>query len=147
MAIPLSMLISFMILSMLDITLNFIVLFSLILALGMLVDNAIVIIENTYKFLEEGNDLISAAKLGSREVALPITTSTITTLMVFGLMLFWTGVIGDFMKYLPITLIVTLSSSLFVALVINPVIASKFMKLEEKHKDKNSLMSKLLSPV
>lgn len=132
---------------MLDITLNFIVLFSLILALGMLVDNAIVIIENTYKFLEEGNDLISAAKLGSREVALPITTSTITTLMVFGLMLFWTGVIGDFMKYLPITLIVTLSSSLFVALVINPVIASKFMKLEEKHKDKNSLMSKLLSPV
>lgn len=146
-AIPLSMLISFLILSILNITLNFIVLFSLILALGMLVDNAIVIIENTYKFLEEGNDLISAAKLGSREVAWPITTSTITTLMVFGPMLFWPGVIGDFMKYLPITLIVTLSSSLFVALVINPVIASKFMKLEAKQKGKKTLLSKLFSPV
>ncbi len=131
-AIPLSMLISFIILSALGITLNFIVLFSLILALGMLVDNAIVIIENIYKFLEEGNDLITASKLGSKEVAWPITTSTLTTLMAFAPLMFWPGVVGDFMEYLPLTLIVTLSSSLFVALVINPVVASKYMKLEKK---------------
>ena len=88
-AIPLSMLISFIVLSMLDITLNFVVLFALILALGMLVDNAIVIIENTYKFLEEGSDLLTAAKKGAKEVAWPITTSTLTTLMVFTPLMFW----------------------------------------------------------
>lgn len=146
-AIPLSMLISFIILSALSITLNFIVLFSLILALGMLVDNAIVIIENIYKFLEEGNDLITAAKLGAKEVAWPISTSTLTTLMAFAPLLFWPGVVGDFMEYLPLTLIVTLSSSLFVALVINPVVASKFMQLEQKAKESNSLLSKLLRPL
>lgn len=145
-AIPLSMLISFLVLSALNITLNFIVLFSLILALGMLVDNAIVIIENIYKFLEEGNDLITAAKLGAQEVAWPISTSTLTTLMAFAPMLFWPGVVGDFMEYLPLTLIVTLSSSLFVALVINPVVASKFMKLEQKNKKYNSVFSKILLP-
>ncbi len=147
-AIPLSMLISFIVLSVLGITLNFIVLFSLILALGMLVDNAIVIIENIYKFLEEGSDLITAAKEGAREVAWPITTSTLTTLMVFSPLLFWPGVVGDFMSYLPITLIVTLSSSLFVGLVINPVVASKFMKIAElKEHDRNTLVGKLLLPV
>lgn len=146
-AIPLSMLISFIILSTLGITLNFVVLFALILALGMLVDNAIVIIENIYKFLEEGNDLITAAKLGSAEVAWPITTSTLTTLMAFGPMLFWPGVVGDFMSYLPITLIITLSSSLFVALVINPVLASKYMKLEKRGYKTKTVFDKMMSPV
>ncbi|MCF6268855.1 MAG: efflux RND transporter permease subunit [Melioribacteraceae bacterium] len=146
-AIPLSMLISFTVLSMLDITLNFVVLFALILALGMLVDNAIVVIENTYKFLEEGNDLLTAAKEGAKEVAWPITTSTLTTLMVFGPLMFWPGVIGDFMKYLPITLIVTLSASLFVALVINPVLASKYMKLEKKGEESNSFFGKIFRPI
>lgn len=138
-AIPLSMLISFVILSLFGITLNFIVLFSLILALGMLVDNAIVIIENIYKFLEEGKPLIEAAKEGAKEVAWPITTSTLTTLTAFAPMLFWPDIIGDFMKYLPITLIVTLSSSLFVALVINPVFASVYMKLETEESRKSFL--------
>jgi len=147
-AIPLSMLISFIVLSMLDITLNFVVLFALILALGMLVDNAIVIIENTYKFLEEGSDLLTAAKQGAKEVAWPITTSTLTTLMVFAPLMFWPGIIGDFMKYLPITLIITLSASLFVALVINPVLASKYMKLEKKGEQKSkSFWSKMISPL
>ncbi|MBL1211782.1 MAG: efflux RND transporter permease subunit [Ignavibacteriae bacterium] len=146
-AIPLSMLISFIILSALNITLNFIVLFSLILALGMLVDNAIVIIENIYKFLEDGHDLASAAKLGSKEVAWPITTSTLTTLMAFSPLLIWPGVVGDFMVYLPITLIVTLSSSLFVALVINPVFASKFMKLEQNNNKPKTFFGKMLQPI
>ncbi|MBN1300444.1 MAG: efflux RND transporter permease subunit [Melioribacteraceae bacterium] len=142
-AIPLSMLISFVILSALNITLNFVVLFSLILALGMLVDNAIVIVENIYKFLEDGNDLLTASKLGAKEVAWPISTSTLTTLMAFGPLLFWPGVVGDFMQYLPITLIVTLSSSLFVALIINPVVASKFMKLESKNNKPKSILGRL----
>jgi multidrug efflux pump subunit AcrB len=147
-AIPLSMLISFAILSALGYTLNFIVLFSLILALGMLVDNAIVIIENIYKFLEEGVTLIEAAKKGAAEVAWPITTSTLTTVLAFFPMLFWPGVVGDFMKYLPITVIITLSSSLFVALVINPVFASKYMKLEHPGIDKpETLLQKIVSPL
>ncbi len=137
-AIPLSMLLSFVILSALGITLNFVVLFSLILALGMLVDNAIVIIENIYKFLEDGNGLIEAAKQGAKEVAWPVTTSTMTTLMAFSPLMFWPGIVGDFMLYLPLTLIVTLASSLFVALIINPVFASKFMKLESVEDMKKS---------
>ncbi len=146
-AIPLSMLISFAVLSVLNITLNFVVLFSLILALGMLVDNAIVIVENIYKFLEEGNNLIQAAKLGAREVAWPITTSTLTTLMAFSPLMFWPGIVGDFMGYLPLTLIITLASSLFVALVINPVIASKFMKIEKKGNESKGVFSKLAKPL
>jgi multidrug efflux pump len=146
-AIPLSMLISFIILSALNITLNFVVLFSLILALGMLVDNAIVIIENIYKFLEEDHGLIEAAKLGAKEVAWPITTSTLTTLMAFSPLLFWPGIVGDFMGYLPLTLIVTLASSLFVALVINPVMASKFMKLEQKGNDGKGVLRLILKPL
>ncbi len=146
-AIPLSMLISFIVLSALGITLNFIVLFSLILALGMLVDNAIVVIENIYKFLEEGKGLIEAAKLGTAEVAWPITTSTLTTLTAFAPMLFWPGVVGDFMEFLPTTLIITLASSLFVALVINPVFASKYMKLESKEIPTKTIWDKILKPL
>ncbi|MEJ2505898.1 MAG: efflux RND transporter permease subunit, partial [Ignavibacteriaceae bacterium] len=120
-AIPLSMLMSFFILQAIDVTLNMVVLFSLILALGMLVDNAIVIIENIYKFLEEGHSLVEAAKLGTAEVGWPVFTSTMTTVAGFFPMLFWPGVVGDFMMYIPLVLITTLLSSLFVALVINPV--------------------------
>lgn len=145
-AIPLSMLISFVVFSAMNITLNFIVLFSLVLALGMLVDNAIVIIENIYKFLEEGNGLIKSAKLASAEVAWPITTSTLTTLIAFAPLLFWPGVVGDFMWYLPVTLIITLSSSLFVALVINPVVASKFMKLSHRDHKPVTVFDKIIHP-
>jgi multidrug efflux pump subunit AcrB len=118
-AIPFSMLLSFIILYALGITLNMVVLFSLTLALGMLVDNAIVIIENVYRYMEQGVPRIQAAMKATSEVAYPVIGSTITTLAAFFPMLFWPGIMGEFMKYLPITLIVTLSSSLFVAMVIN----------------------------
>ncbi|MCP3892784.1 MAG: efflux RND transporter permease subunit [Desulfobulbaceae bacterium] len=131
MAIPFSMLITFTILSLLDITLNMVVLFSLTLALGMLVDNAIVIIENCYRFMEQGAGRVEAVMKATSEVAYPVIGSTLTTLAAFSPMLFWPGIMGEFMSYLPLTLIITLSSSLFVALVINPAIASMFMKVKK----------------
>ena len=145
-AIPLSILMSFFILQAMDVTLNMVVLFSLILGLGMLVDNAIVIIENIYKFLEEGHSLVEAAKLGTREVAWPVFTSTMTTVAGFFPMLFWPGVVGDFMMYIPLVLITTLLSSLFVALVINPVFASVMMKLEHPDQKPETLFQKLVQP-
>jgi multidrug efflux pump len=127
-AIPLSMFMAFMILGAMGVTLNLIVLFSLILALGMLVDNGIVVVENIYRHMDEGLKPIIAAKQGVGEVALPIITSTLTTLAAFLPLAFWPGMMGEFMKYLPITLIIVLGSSLFVALVINPVLTAVFMK-------------------
>ena len=128
-AIPLSMFMSFMILSALGITFNVMVLFSLVLALGMLVDNGIVVVENIYRLMDEGEPPIRAAKLGVGEVARPIIASTATTLAAFLPLAIWPGIIGEFMKYLPITLMIVLSSSLFVALVINPVLTAVFMKV------------------
>ncbi len=124
MIIPLSMLITFFLVQALGYTLNMIVLFSLILVLGMLVDNAIVIVENIYRHLQLGYGLTEASILGAREVAWPVTTSTLTTVCAFFPMMFWPGVMGDFMKYLPITLTLGLLASLFVGLVFNPVICS-----------------------
>jgi multidrug efflux pump len=129
-SIPSSMFLSFMVLKVMDISMNMVVLFSLILALGMLVDNAIVVVENIYRFLEEGWDRTLAAKKATGEVAVPIIAATATTLAAFTPLLFWPGEIGDFMGYLPKTLIVTLTSSLFVALVIVPTLCAMFMKLD-----------------
>lgn len=129
-AIPLSMLMSFIILSMLNITINMMVLFALILALGMLVDNGIVTIENIYRFYSQGRSADNASKFGVGEIAVPIISSTATTLAAFFPLLFWDSIMGEFMKFLPITLIAVLGSSLFVALVINPVLASMFIKDE-----------------
>ena len=131
-AIPFSMLISFAVLQAFGITLNMVVLFSLILALGMLVDNAIVIVENIYRHLEEGKGRVEAAKTAASEVGWPIIASTVTTLCAFGPMLFWPDIMGEFMKFLPITLIVVLSASLFVALVINPVICSSYLRVGKR---------------
>jgi CzcA family heavy metal efflux pump len=131
-AIPLSMLISFIVIGMLGYTLNMIVLFSLILALGMLVDNAVVIVENIYRHHSEGKGLLLAAREATQEVGMPVITSTITTLLVFLPMIFWPGIVGEFMKFLPITLVITLASSLFVALVFNPTIASGYLKVDKK---------------
>ncbi len=130
MAIPLSMLLSFTVLQIIGVTLNMVVLFSLTLALGMLVDNAIVIVENIYRFMEQGAGRVEAAMKATAEVAYPVIGSTVTTLAAFSPMLFWPGIMGEFMGFLPQTLIVTLSSSLFVALVINPALASLFMKVK-----------------
>ncbi|MDT0631932.1 efflux RND transporter permease subunit [Rubrivirga litoralis] len=129
-AIPLSMLVSFLVFLVMGTTLNMVVLFSLIIALGMLVDNAVVVVENIYRFVEEGYERWEAVRLGVGEVGGAVVASTATTLGVFGPMLFWPGLIGEFMSYLPLTLIVTLTSSLFVALVINPVITGYFVQVE-----------------
>jgi multidrug efflux pump subunit AcrB len=138
-AIPFSFFISFIILQAMGITLNMVVLFSLILALGMLVDNAIVMVENIYRHLEEGKDRVEAARIAAKEVGWPIIASTVTTLCAFGPMLFWPDIMGEFMSYLPKTLIIVLSASLFVALVINPVVASATLKAggRRSRKDKD----------
>lgn len=133
-AIPLSMFLGIAILNYAGVTLNMMVLFSLILALGLLVDNGIVVVENIYRIYTEGKERITASRLGVGEVALPIITSTATTLMAFLPLIFWQSIIGEFMKYLPITLVIVLSSSLFVGLVVNPVMTSTFMKLENLEK-------------
>ena len=137
-AIPISMLLSFTILSTLGATINMMVLFSLILALGMLVDNAIVVIENIYRFLDKGYTVFQAAKLAVGEIAVAIISSTATTLAAFFPLLFWNDVMGEFMKYMPITLIVVLTSSLIVALIIIPVFTSAIVKdgAEEKKPDR-----------
>ena len=138
-SIPMSMFLSFILLSIVGITMNMVVLFSLILALGMLVDNAIVVVENIYRYLEEGYDNFEAAKKGTGEVAVPIITGTFTTIAAFAPMVFWPGITGEFMSYLPKTLIITLGSSLFVGLVINPVICALFMNVEHEENKKPSL--------
>jgi len=137
MAIPFSMLLTFTILYLLGITLNMVVLFSLTLALGMLVDNAIVIVENCYRFMEQGAGRVEAAMKATSEVASPVIGSTVTTIAAFSPMLFWPGIMGEFMRYLPLTLIITLASSLFVALIINPAMASLFMKVKKRDNRKS----------
>ncbi len=142
-AIPLSMLLSFTILSFMGVTLNTMVLFSLVIALGMLVDNGIVVVENVYRLMDEGMSRIQATKEGVGEVAMPIIASTATTLAAFFPLILWDGIMGEFMKYLPITLIIVLSSSLFVALIINPMLISLYMKVVPKKEDNNSVLNKL----
>lgn len=137
MAIPFSMLLSFTIMSLLGITMNMVVLFSLILAVGMLVDNGIVIVENIYRLHCEGLSRIEAARRGAAEVAWPVATSTLTTLAAFSPLLFWPDIIGEFMSYIPQTLIITLASSLFVALVVNPAICSVLIKKGKHNFDDN----------
>jgi len=142
-AIPLSMFLSFSILSFMGVTLNTMVLFSLVIALGMLVDNGIVVVENVYRLMDEGYPRIQAAKLGVGEVAMPIIASTATTLAAFLPLILWEGIMGEFMKWLPITLIIVLSSSLFVALIINPMLISVYMKVVPKKESKVPFIAKL----
>ncbi len=130
-SIPTSMFLSFIVLGLLGVSMNMIVLVSVILALGMVVDNAIVIVENIHRFLEDGWDRKSACKKATGEVAAPVIVATATTLAAFTPLLFWPGVMGDFMGYLPLTLIITLTSSLFVALVIVPALCSVFLGRED----------------
>jgi len=127
-AIPMSMLLAFIVMSLMGMTLNMVVLFGLILGVGMLVDNGIVIVENIYRLHGAGLSRIEAARRGASEVAWPVITSTLTTLVVLSPLLFWPDIMGQFMGYVPRTLIITLSCSLFVALVINPAVCSVFIK-------------------
>ena len=130
-AIPLSMFISFLLLNLAGVSLNIMVLFSLVLALGMLVDNGIVVVENVYRLMDEGMGRFEATKKGVGEVAWPIIASTATTLAAFVPLALWPGIMGEFMQYLPITLMIVLGSSLLVALVINPVLIAVLMKTEQ----------------
>jgi multidrug efflux pump len=139
-AIPLSMLMSLFILSSFGFTMNTMVLFGLVMGLGMLVDNGIVVVENVYSLMSEGMPRKKAAKQGMGEIAWPIIASTATTLAAFFPLGLWPGLIGKFMIYFPITLSVVLGSSLFVALIINSMLTSKFMKTEEKSLTKKKLI-------
>ncbi len=137
-AIPLSMLMGIAILNFSGTTLNMMVLFSLILALGMLVDNGIVIVENVYRlYSEKGKTKDQASKEGTGEVATAIIASTATTVAAFIPLMFWPSLMGEFFKYLPITLIIVLSSSLFVALVVNPVLTSDLIMIGNSERSAN----------
>ncbi len=146
-AIPMSMFLSFMILGLMGSRINMIVLFALILALGMLVDNAIVVVENIYRFVDRGYGKLEAARRAVGEIAIPIITSTATTLAAFFPLLFWDSIMGEFMKYLPLTLIIVLSSSLFVALVIIPVISSTFIKAGDQNPKPNIKRSLIITGI
>lgn len=136
-AIPMSMLMGILVLSMTGVTMNIVVLFSLILALGLLVDNAIVVVENIFRYMQEGYSGLEAAKYGAGEVAIPIIASTATTLAAFLPLAFWPGIMGEFMQFMPLTLIIVLTSSLFVALVINTVFTSRFMKVDARAEEQS----------
>ncbi|MCZ2444542.1 MAG: efflux RND transporter permease subunit [Flavobacteriales bacterium] len=131
---PLSMAIAFMIMPGIDFTLNIVVLFSFLLALGIIVDDAIVVIENTHRILHKYDfGIEKSASYAAGSVFIPVLSGTLTTLGPFFPLLFWPGTIGSFMKFLPVTLILTLGASLLVAFVINPVFAVSFMKRDEHH--------------
>ena len=134
-AIPASMLLGVLVLAVLGFTLNMIVLFSLILVLGMLVDNAIVIIENIYRHLEMGKNIFEASVVGTQEVALAVAASTATTVAAFLPMVFWSGIMGQFMGYLPKTVIVVLLASLAIAVLVLPVATASYMKRVGGNKD------------
>lgn len=128
-SVPLSMFIAFIFMPSIGFSMNMIVLFAFLLALGIVVDDAIVVIENTHRIFDNGKvDIKTAAKKAAGEVFLPVLSGTVTTLAPFIPLAFWPGIIGKFMFFLPITLIITLLASLFVAYIINPVFAVDFMK-------------------
>ncbi|MFI5163105.1 MAG: efflux RND transporter permease subunit [Sphingobacteriales bacterium] len=128
-SVPLSCFIAFLVMPVIGFTLNMIVLFSFLLALGIVVDDAIVVIENTHRIFANGRMPIKeAAKMAAGEVFLPVFSGTMTTLAPFVPLAFWNSLIGHFMFFLPITLIITLLASLVVAYIMNPVFAVDFMK-------------------
>lgn len=144
-SVPLSMFIAFITMPALgalfgfNFTMNMIVLFSFLLGLGIVVDDAIVVIENTHRIFNNGKvPIVKAAKAAAGEVFMPVLSGTLTTLAPFVPLLFWPGIIGEFMFFLPVTLIITLLASLVVAYIINPVFAVDFMEIEdhETHKPK-----------
>ncbi len=141
-SVPLSVFVAFLFLPIGDavigtpVTLNFIVLFALLFGLGIIVDDAIVVIENTHRIYNNGKvPIIRSAKEAAGEIFIPVLAGTATTLAPFFPLLFWKGIIGKFMIYLPTMLILTLAASLIVAFIFNPVFAVSFMKPEGKEFD------------
>jgi multidrug efflux pump subunit AcrB len=129
-AVPLSMAMAYLVIPNIGFTMNMMVMFAFIFALGIVVDDAIVVIENTHRMHRSHPDIKVAAKLAAGEVFLPILSGTLTTLAPFFPLAFWPGIVGQFMHYLPVTLIITLFASLFVAYIFNPVFAVSFMAHE-----------------
>jgi multidrug efflux pump len=127
-AIPSSFLLGILLLSLFGLTVNIVVLFSLILAVGMLVDDAIIVTEFAERRMAEGMDKKDAYALAAHRMAGPVIAATMTRIAAFSPLLFWPGIVGEFMKYLPITLIVTLASSMLYALVFTPTLGSIFGK-------------------
>ncbi len=142
-SVPLSVFVAFIFLPIADsiigtsVTLNFIVLFALLFGLGIIVDDAIVVIENTHRIYNNGKvPIVRSAKEAAGEVFIPVLAGTATTLAPFFPLLFWKGLIGKFMIYLPTVLILTLAASLIVAFFFNPVFAVSFMRPEGKEYEK-----------
>ena len=131
-AIPVSLLLSFILIKAFGMSMNMVVLFSLILALGNLVDVSIVVVENIYRYLEEGWDRVTAAKKATGEMAMPVIGSTLTNMVGFVPLIFWPGIVGEFMGYLPKTLIICLTAAAFTALIIVPTLCAMYMKLEHE---------------
>jgi len=128
-SIPLAMALSLIFLPFIGFTMNMLVMFAFIFALGIIVDDAIVVIENTHRIFKKDNlDIVTASKAAAGEVFVPILSGTLTTLAPFFPLCFWPGIVGDFMFYIPITIIIALFASLVVAYIINPVFAVSFMK-------------------
>jgi multidrug efflux pump subunit AcrB len=142
-SVPLSMFLAFLVMPTLGFSLNMIVLFSFLLALGIVVDDAIVVIENTHRIFSQGKGkmpIVIAAKKAAGEVFLPVLSGTLTTLAPFVPLAFWQGIVGKFMFFLPVTLIITLLASLLVAYIINPVFAVDFMThSEDDHSRKRGI--------
>lgn len=135
-SVPISSFLAFIVLPSLGFTLNTIVLFSFLLALGIVVDDAIVVIENTHRiFHQNKKNVIASAKEAAGEIFLPVLAGTLTTIAPFIPLAFWPGIVGKFMYFLPITLIIVLVASLLVAFIINPVFAVTFMKKESTDLD------------
>ncbi|MFC6877237.1 efflux RND transporter permease subunit [Flavobacterium myungsuense] len=132
-AIPLSMMIAFTILAAFGLTLNTMVLFGLVMGLGLLVDDGIVVVDNVFANMKKGMPRIQASKIGIGEIAWPVISSTATTLMAFLPFALWPGTMGKFMIYFPITLTVTLTASLFVAMVVNAAMTGGSMDIEDKN--------------
>lgn len=132
-SVPLSMALAYIFMPSIGFTMNMLVMFSFIFSLGIVVDDAIVVIENTHRiFKKQKMDIATAAKFAAGEVFIPILSGTLTTLAPFFPLAFWPGVIGKFMMFIPVTIIITLTASLFVAYIINPVFAVTFMKPDEE---------------
>lgn len=130
-SVPLSMCVAFMVMPTIGFSLNMIVMFGFIFALGIVVDDAIVVIENTHRIHQRVPDIKIAAKMAAGEVFKPILSGTLTTLAPFFPLAFWPGMVGKFMYYMPVTLIITLFASLFVAYIMNPVFAVDFMATDD----------------
>ena len=136
-AIPVSFLIGILGLSLAGLTVNIVVLFSLILAVGMLVDDAIIVTEFAERRMTEGMAREQAFALAARRMAGPVIAATLTRIAAFSPLLFWPGIVGEFMKYMPLTLIATLSASMLYALVFTPTLGALFARPVPPHEPRD----------